>query len=120
MILSSLPGGWYDQRHPGSGRPLKLPESSLALVEQLKRQDDETTATQIHSFLVHNSVDVSLTTILRGHRTLGWTFQGSAYCQLIREANKQKCFEWAQLDLHDNFHDVVWTDETTVQLQSHK
>ena len=107
-------------RRPGSGRPLKLAELSLVMVEQLMRQDDETTATQIHSFLVHNGVDVSLTTILSGRHTLGWTFRGSAYCQLIREANKQKRLEWAQLHLHDNFHDVVWTDETTIQLQSHK
>ena len=70
-------------RRPGSGRPLKLAEDSLAMVEQLMRQDDETTATQIYSFLVHNGVDVSLTTILRGRHTLGWTFRGSAYCQLI-------------------------------------
>ena len=107
-------------RSPGSGRPLKLVEDSLTMVEQLMRQDDETTATQIYSFLVHNGVDVSLTTILRGRRTLGWTFRGSAYCQLIREVNKQKRLEWAQLHLHDNFHDVVWSDETTVQLESHK
>lgn len=90
------------------------------MVEQLVQQDDEKTATQIYSFLVHNGVDVSLTTILRGRHTLGWTFRGSAYCQLIWEVNKQKRLEWAQLHLHDNFHDVVWTDETTVQLQSHK
>ena len=63
-------------RRPGSGRPFKLAEPFLSMVEQLMRQDDETTATQIYSFLVHNGVDVLLTTILCGHRTLGWTFRG--------------------------------------------
>ena len=28
--------------------------------------------------------------------------------------------EWAREYLHDDFSDVVWTDETTVQLESHK
>lgn len=74
FYLRYLEDGMINQ-HPGSGRPLKLAEDSLAMVEQLMRQDDETTATQIYSFLVHNGVDVSLTTILRGRRTLGWTFE---------------------------------------------
>lgn len=103
-------------RRPGSGRPLILAELSLAMVEQLMQQDDKTTATQNIRFLRA----MVWTTILRGRRTLRWTFRGSAYCQLIREANKQKRLEWAQLHLNDNVHDVVWTDETTVQLQSHK
>ena len=28
--------------------------------------------------------------------SFGWTFRGSAYCQLIRNVNKQKHLEWAQ------------------------
>jgi len=106
FYLHYLEDATINQR-PGSGRPLNLAELSLAMVEQLMWQDDETSATQIHLFLVCNGVDVSLTTILRGRRTLGWTFRGSAYCQLIWEANKHKHLEWAQLHLNDNFHDVV-------------
>ena len=118
MTLSSLPGGWYDQPTPRFRKAIKA--GRVIISYGRATHDDETTATQIHSFLVHNGVDVSLTTILSGRHTLGWTFHGSAYCQLIREADKQKRLEWAQLHLHDNFHDVVWTNETTIQLQSHK
>ena len=39
------------------------------------------------------------------------------YCQLIRQANKEKHLEWALAHLHDN---VLWTDESSVQLQCHK
>ena len=35
-------------RHPGSGRPFKLAELSFAMVEQLIRQDNKTTATEMY------------------------------------------------------------------------
>ena len=58
---------------------------------------------------------------------LGWTFRGSKYCQLIRHLNKVKRFVWAcdnYVEVLDNrlncFNDVIWSDETTVQLESHR
>ena len=51
---------------------------------------------------------------------LGWTYRGSRYCQLICQANKEKRLDWARAHLHDDFEDVVWSDETTVQLECHK
>ena len=83
--------------------------------------DDEATAVQIRSYLLrHDHRLLSLSTILRGRRELGWTYRGSAYCQLIRQANKEKRLDWARAHLHDDFEDVVWSDETTVQLECHK
>ena len=63
---------------------------------------------------------LSLSTILCARHELGWKYPGSAYCQLIRQANKEKRFEWAHAHLHDNFEDVLWTDKSSVQLQCHK
>lgn len=51
---------------------------------------------------------------------IGWSYRGSAYCQLIREANKNKRLEFALAHLHDDFADVIWSDETTVQLECHR
>ena len=62
------------------------------------RLDDETTATQLHELLTHNGISLSLRTILRCREQLGWTFRGSAYCQLIRDVNKQKRLDWGQGD----------------------
>ena len=48
---------------------------------------------------------------------------GSAYCQLIRPANKEKCLAWAEQYLHeaeDGFHDVIWSDESSIQIETHK
>ncbi len=107
-------------RRTGSGRPTLLTADRLELIEEMMQQDDETTAVQIRLLFLQRGVRLSLSTILRGRRQLGWTFRGSAYCQLIREANKRKRLEWARAHLQDNFEDVIWTDETSVQLESHK
>ena len=67
------------------------------------RLDDETTAHQLHRLLVEKGYSISLRTILRCRTALGRTFRGSAYCQLIREANKTKRLAWAQQHLHSSF-----------------
>ena len=74
------------------------------------RQNDETTGMQLHTLLVGTGYNLSKRTILRCRTALGWTFRGSAYCQLIREANKSKRLEWAQQYRTDTFDNVVWTD----------
>ncbi len=106
-------------RAPGSGRPSKATEEIKAFVEAQMRIDDETTAYQLHNLLKNRGFDISMRTILRCRTALGWTFRGSSYCQLIRVANKEKRLAWAQQHLTDTFETVVWTDECTVQLESH-
>ena len=81
-------------RKPGFGRLSKVTSRVKELVEEQMERDDETTATQLYTFLVSKGIDISLKTILRCRKSLGWTFRGSAYCQLIREANKKKRLEW--------------------------
>ena len=83
------------------------------------RADDETTATQLQARLAVFNVHVSLTTILHNRCQTGWVYQGLAYCQLIRNKNKQKRLEWVQRNLHENFEDVIWSDEASIQLDSH-
>ena len=94
------------------------------IIEEQMQRDDETSAVQLQTLLVQRGCALSLRTILRSRPLLGWTFRGSAYCQLIHDANKQKRLKWAQdtlrAALHDGFQDVVWTDETTVQLECHR
>ena len=107
-------------RRQGSGRPSKRSEAVKRIVEEQMRRDDETTAIQLHRLLATKGHAISLSTILRCRKSLGWTYRGSSYCQLIRDKNKEKRVEWASNHLHDNFDDVIWTDEATVQLESHR
>ena len=63
---------------------------------------------------------VSLTTILRNRKQLGWVYRGSAYCQLIRNVNKQKRLEWARANIYDTFNNVIWSNESSIQLDTHR
>ncbi len=107
-------------RQKGSGRPTLLNPAVLQMIEDLMQRDDETTAILIRSYLAGQGHELSLTTIRRVRCKLAWTFRGSAYCQLIRQANKEKRFQWARAHLDDDFKDVLWTDETSIQLECHK
>ena len=79
--------------------------------------DDETTAVQLHAMLRDHGYNILLWTILHYRTLLGWTFRGSKYCQLIHEVNKVKT---ESFDLTVAFNDVIWTDECSVQLESHR
>ena len=102
---------------PGSGRPSKL---TGAIVDRQMEADDETTATQLHSILCRMGYRISLRTVLRCRTQLGWTFRGSAYCQIVHEANRVKRLEYAQRNKDYNFDDVVFTDECSIQLETHR
>ena len=74
-----------------SGRPTKLTDEVLQVIETAMQEDDETTAREISVRLQQLYIShMSLRTILKGRKLLGWTFRGSAYCQLIRAQNKVK------------------------------
>ena len=110
-------------RARGSGRPAKVSAAVMDLVEVQKRKDDETTAVQLCAILRVEGHAFSLSTILRSRLALGWTFCGSSYCQMIREPNKLKRLEWAQMYAHEaacGFSDVIFTDETSIQLEIHR
>ena len=107
-------------RRPGSGAPSKVTEEIKRVVEEQMQKDDETTAHQLHQLLLTKGYGISLRTVLRCRTSLGWTFRGSAYCQMLREVNKAKRLQWALENEGLDFDDVVWTDECTVQLESHR
>ena len=111
------------ERCAGSGRPSKITPRVKAIVESQMREDDETTAIQLADILRNRGCNLSLSTILRSRRSLGWTFRGSAYCQMIRHVNKLKSLKWAQQNVHEaeqGFLDVIYTDETSIQLEAHR
>ena len=94
-----------------------------AVVDRQIELDDERSVMQLHAMLTNNhDINVSLRTVLRCRTSLGWTFRGSAYCQLIRETNEVKHLEWCQRHPYSDkaFKDVIFTDECTVQLESHR
>ena len=71
-------------RKVGSGLAPKLSPAIQKIIEDTMQKNDETTATQLQHHLASRGVYVSLATIVRNRIQLGWTYRGSAYCQLIR------------------------------------
>ena len=67
-------------RKPGSGMASRLSPANRQIIMQAMEEDDETTATQLQAKLASDGVYVSLATILRNRRLLGWIYRGSAYC----------------------------------------
>ena len=110
-------------RRPGSGRPRKRTEEVKEIVESAMRADDETTAKQLREKLAGEGYALLEMSVLRCRSELGWTYRGSAYCQMIRAANRAKRLEWAQQYVHEaetGFLDVIYTDETSIQMESHR
>ena len=107
-------------RAQGPGFPPKISPAILQVIQETMREDDETIATQLQAKLAALNVYVSLGAIWRSSAQLGWIYRGSAYCQLIHVANKRKRLEFAVARLHDNFDDVICSNETTVQVETHR
>ena len=110
-------------RIPGSERHSKITPVIKQLGDTKLVEDDETTAMQLQKMLLANRFQLSINMILRSWSKLGWTFRNSTYCQLIRDVNKAKRVEWAsaylQVSQTDSFQEVIWTDECSVQLETH-
>ena len=102
---------------PKSGR---ITDSALMTIENAMSQDDETTAKELVTVLQTTGVSISKFTALKARRLLGWTSRGTAYCQSIRARNREKRLHWAQENLGAGFEDVIWSDETTVQMETHR
>ena len=47
-----------------------------------------------------------------------YMYNQAAYCKPIQPRNIQKRLDWAKEHINDDFRDAIWTDETTVILDS--
>ena len=80
------------------------------------RKDDEMTSAKIQKKLAKRGISVSSSTVRRSRKQQGWTLQRTAYCQLIRDANKVRRLEFAEhvLESGDTFHNVIFSDECSI------
>ena len=76
---------------PRSGRLSKLSIEAKAFIDQQMRKDDEMTSGRIQKKLEKRGITVSSSSVRRSRKEQGWTLQRTAYCPLIRDANKG-CF----------------------------
>ena len=105
--------------------PRKLREEHYRFIDDCVASDDELTAKKLRDKLLERfpSLNVSLSTMKRAHMELGWTAKRTRYGALVSEANQEKRVVWCneRMETSDmDFDDVVFSDECTVQLESHR
>lgn len=92
-------------------------------MEHRLEDDDETMSVELQWMIARKfGVDLSSAAIRRHLRvSLEWTVVRTRYGPMISTVNKQKRMEFAKmcLDNRDNFENVIWTDESSVQLNRH-
>ena len=81
-------------------------------------ENDELTGRQLHELLLEiwPDLQISISTIKRVKRMLGWVCSRPKYCQLVRELNKLRV-EWCteQIAAQEDFGNVIFTDECSRQ-----
>ena len=101
----------------------KIGKEQLIFIDEAMAENDELTARLLRDMMIAKwpNLEISLSTIKRARKFIGWVATRPQYCQLVRETNKQKRLEWClkQQENLDTFDNVIWTDECSVQLDSH-
>ena len=103
-----------------SGRKGIISQDDINFIDEKMKQNDELTLAELQKLLKdERNVSVSASTIRYSRRKLGWKHERSRYCQLIRNHNKMKrlVFALKAMKEKDGFEDVVFTDETSVEIQ---
>ena len=105
--------------------PRKLQENHFRFIDSAIVHNDELSITKLHNMLTVEfpELTVSQSTVKRAQRELGWVAKKTRYCALISDTNKEKRLEWCKQQQKSgdlDFDNVLWTDECTVQLESHR
>lgn len=110
-------GSIFDR--PRSGRPPILSGEALRMTDEwLNNNDEMTTTDELMHKLQEIDRHVSRATVACARLKLNWSAKPTRYCQLIRDVNKQKRVEFCQnlLSSGETFHNIIFTDETMIQL----
>ena len=93
-------------------------------IDKALSKNDEMASRQLRAMLIRKLLNfsMSISTVEKARRELGWVVTTPKYFHLIREQNKQKRLEWwcQMIDANERFKDVVFTDESSVQLETHR
>ena len=106
--------------YPRSGRPKILSERIHQLIDDWLQDNNELTTNDLLIKLQNEEeVTASRSSVARARQRMGWSARATRYCQLIREANKTKRVDFCQtlLRTHESFSDVIFTDESMIQLK---
>ena len=113
----------YMKKEP---RPQILVQLHYRFLYNIMTENNDFTSRQLHSALVSEYRElcgISVSTVKRVRNRLGWISKKNRYCALISEGNQEKRLDYCKSLITTNdleFPDVIWTDECSVQLESHR
>ena len=92
------------------------------IMEQYHEKENTFSSTQMYHELKAAGSQVSKRTTLRVIASCGLTNRGIRYGQMVRDVNKEKRVAFCQqlLAINEKFDDVVFSDETSIQLTPNK
>ena len=106
-----------------SGRLSKIARQIEDYLDEQLKEDDELSSVQVQCLVSSKfAVGLSHSTIRRYLRTsLQWVVVRTRFRPIIPD-NKTKRVDFARmcLDMNDDFSNVIWTDESSVQLRRHR
>ena len=106
-----------------SGRKPTLKQCHLEFIDEKMKSDDELTSFELKKKLnEEHQINISSSTIQRVRRAMGWKHERARYCQMIREPNKLKRLSFClkAISEKDAFDNVIFTDETSVEIERHQ
>ena len=108
---------------PRRAQDKKLTTEMLSMINNELKENDEATARYLRAMLIEKypELEVTISTVKRQRQALGWVNTRPHYCQLIRTLNKTKRLVWCreQLRVNENFSNIIFSDECTIQLEHH-
>ena len=108
-------------RKAGTGRKPTKTRTVLEFIDREITKDDEILLGDLKSKVEEQGLKASISSVHHWKQELGWTSKGTKYCQMVQEANVGERLAWAKENVHDiNLDDLIFTNETTVQLENHR
>ena len=100
----------------GNGRTKKITPRASRSIGQLIRRQPTISTKSIASKLKDVGVDVSRFTVSRHLVNFGYKNALLLSTPMLTQAHKQKCIEWVQKHMNDNWRKTLFSDETSFQL----
>ncbi|GET51429.1 IS630 family transposase [Rhizophagus irregularis DAOM 181602=DAOM 197198] len=103
-------------RKKGSGRPRKITGKFSRSLGQSIRRDTSVPTRTLAKKLGQMGLEVSHSTVSRHLTVHGYKKSLPRATPMLTAAHKQKCIEWAQQHINDNWNTTLFSDETAFQL----
>ena len=100
----------------GNGRPRKIIGNASKVLGQSIRRDTSLSMRTLAKKLLKIGVNVTHATVANHLKDLGYKKSLPKATPMLTDGHKQKCVEWAQKHLNDDWSHTVFSDETAFQL----